>query len=70
MHILHQSFPSLPFSDNFKQMAQMYGFADLSELLSFSYSSLLNLSAFTPAMRQELMIFLEQHQLVQYLKEY
>lgn len=68
--ILHLPIASLTLSDAFKGMAAENGFSNLDEILSFPLSSLFRLAGFTPSIKQEFMVFLEQEQLVSYLKQY
>lgn len=67
--LLYSSIEALDLSGDFKKMALLNGFRNLDELLSFSLSSLRKKRGFTPAVQQELVLWLFEHKLVEVLKQ-
>lgn len=68
--ILYRDIETLPLSIEFKQMAVVNGFSNLSEVLSFRLSFLLRKESFTPEVQQEFILFLQEKKLIDMLKQY
>lgn len=67
--LLRMPIAELPFTKEFRLMAETNGFTNLDEVLSLHLSSLMRKKGFTPDVQQELVEFLHEENLLHLLKQ-